>query len=77
MNDNLLLGRGRDQSKINLQIDVNQLKSVTCKKCQSEFFEIVFKLKIVPALTSPTGKDEVIAIQTFLCKNCGTEVGQE
>jgi len=60
-----------EQIKIN--VPLSELKSIVCYKCGNEHFAQAGQLKIVPSIYSPSGKEEVIMIQSgFLCVSCGT-----
>lgn len=65
---------GQPADKISVQVNLKDLKSITCPNCGKDLFEHVYRLKALPALASPTGKDEVIALQVFVCKSCKTEL---
>lgn len=60
-----------EQIKVN--VPVSELKTIVCFKCGGEHFAQAGQLKVVPSVYSPTGKEEVIMIQSgFLCVSCGT-----
>jgi predicted nucleic acid-binding Zn ribbon protein len=54
-----------------LNINVNDLKDLTCENCDGRFFREVQAFKIVSALISPTGKEQIIPIPTYRCDDCG------
>ena len=56
--------------------DVN-MKS--CPLCQFEYFDGVVKLGIFSGLNpkNPTGQDQLIQFQVYVCRSCGQEYGKE
>lgn len=68
-------GRIKEQR---IDISPADTMEVTCKACGGELFDVAVRLRTFPALSpkNPTGKDQVITIQTFICRGCGHEVGK-
>jgi predicted nucleic acid-binding Zn ribbon protein len=60
-----------NQPKQKIQLDINQTTNVTCSACNGMFFEPVLMFKKVSALLSPTGKEAILPIESYACKNCG------
>jgi uncharacterized Zn finger protein len=56
---------------INYNIDLDDLIPIKCKKCSHITFKQVVILNKLSALISPTGKDEIIPIEIFVCEKCG------
>lgn len=60
-----------------IKVDIAALEDVKCDKCGDTRFEPVYFIKTLPALISPTGKEELVALeppifpQTFACYSCG------
>lgn len=46
--------------------------NVVCPKCGSKVFREAIILKKLPALVSPTGKEELYPIPVYVCDKCGT-----
>ena len=57
--------------KANVQLDLNEADTITCKECGNASFIQSFFLKRISALISPTGKEAIVPIQVFACGNCG------
>jgi len=64
-----------NQIKINLE----QTRPLTCKnntgfgsksECGGEVFSQVFFIRVVPALLSPTMREEIIPVPAFRCVKC-------
>jgi hypothetical protein len=53
-----------------IHVDLSKLKSVLCA-CGKMFFEPVQTYKVMPALYSPTGKPQLIAMNHLRCIECG------
>lgn len=53
----------------NINIDLNKVPTERCK-CGSNQWKIVYLIKKVSALMSPTGKETVVPIQIFACDKC-------
>ena len=56
------------------QLDIGVLSNsvdVTCSECKNETYTMVFLIKKLPALVSPTGEDMMIPVQSFACTSCG------
>ncbi len=47
------------------------MKDVKCDNCGSRFFRQVNAFKIVSALVSQTGKEQIAPVPTFRCDDCG------
>lgn len=61
------------QSKLNnVNIDLNQVPLEQCAVCKGTSWKVVYLLKKLSALISPTGKATVVPIQVFACDNCST-----
>lgn len=55
----------------NINIDLNKVPMERCK-CGNGTWKIVYLLKKVSALVSPTGKETLVPIQVFACDKCNT-----
>lgn len=57
----------------NAQIRVNlqDAQDIVCDECGNNTFDTVLILKKLSALLSPTGKQEVVPVQTLACHKCG------
>ncbi|RPI52784.1 MAG: hypothetical protein EHM49_05090 [Deltaproteobacteria bacterium] len=58
------------QRPVNINID--NCNSLTCEACGGEYFDVIYKIKVVPIVLSPTGKEERIVLPLFRCAdpNC-------
>ena len=51
-------------------LDIKQTVEVTCDECNNDRFTVVFKVRKVPALLSPSGQEGFVPLQTFECSSC-------
>lgn len=58
-----------------VNIDISKATDILCEKCQAPYFMEVMRLKRLSMFVSPTGKEEIIPIQSLLCVSCGAEFG--
>jgi uncharacterized Zn finger protein len=52
-------------------IDPKSLVDIVCEACGGRFFKEVSAFKRLPALLSPTAKEQIIPVPTFRCDDCG------
>lgn len=58
--------------QMNLNIKVDELEDYLCPKCQGIQWAPVFKIKVIGAIQSPTGKAGSLHHQIgFMCTSCG------
>ena len=55
--------------KDQVNIPLKDTKPIVCE-CGCEIFDVGASLRAVSAIVSPSGKDEVLPVQTFYCKKC-------
>lgn len=67
----------RPQQKQSL-IGINDTIEQICPKCLGQYFDIVTKLRIFSKLNPKnlSGKDVLIKVEVYLCRDCGHEYGQ-
>lgn len=53
------------------KIDIKQLQSMECAKCDCKAFSQAYLLKKMSAIQSPTGEEEIVPVQVFACNDCG------
>ena len=60
-------------------VDVSEAINKSCAHCDSEFFDVVFRLAVVPTIApkNMTGKDVLVKFEAYLCRGCGCEYGKE
>lgn len=58
-----------EQQQVN--VDMTQTTPVKCDECGCEHFEQVVRMRRLSAILSPTGKEALIPMPVFACKNCG------
>tara|TARA_Y100001963_G_C6620794_1_gene371608 strand:- start:131 stop:391 length:261 start_codon:yes stop_codon:yes gene_type:complete len=63
--------KGPKRTEPGLQLNPKDLKDIVCEQCGSKYFRQVQGFKIVSALQSPTGKEQIMPIPTFRCDDCG------
>lgn len=52
-----------------VKVDARDLTTVQCP-CGNLYFEQLLTHKILPALYSPTGQEQLIAMPVYRCANC-------
>lgn len=57
--------------KAQINVNLKDAEDIVCAECGNKTFDAVLILKKLSALLSPTGKQEVIPIQTLACHKCG------
>jgi predicted nucleic-acid-binding Zn-ribbon protein len=60
----------KQQTVINLPFD--RTSGIKCLNCGNETFYHVNFLRVVPALLSPSGRQETVPVDAFQCTKCGT-----
>ena len=53
------------------QVDISLAVDLKCDDCGNYTFVEIAMLKLLPALVSPTGKNELIPIPVMACNRCG------
>jgi len=64
------LGAKNAPTKLNVNID--ELPTLTCQECEGTVFIPVMMFKKVSALIAPDGQEQLLPMQIFQCCNCGT-----
>ena len=59
-----------NQPTNNININLDEVESITCDSCGKEEFSPVFKIKRLSPLVSPNGQETYIPIQLFKCDGC-------
>jgi len=57
--------------KLKMNVDMNMASDVICEKCEGFAFSSCYLIKKISALVSPTGKEAIIPVETFVCNGCG------
>jgi len=60
-----------NQNKLNANVDIKTLPSLTCDECKCESFINAYIIKRVSPLLTETGKPGFLPIPTFACSHCG------
>jgi hypothetical protein len=61
----------------NITVNANDLDNLICTVCECPVAIELFQLKILPALYSRQGKEEIIKLPVgHCCKNCGEPMGR-
>jgi predicted nucleic acid-binding Zn ribbon protein len=60
----------QNQLNQNVRVDLNAVPPVKCTACGHKFFKVVYLIKKLSALVSPTGKETLVPIQVFACDKC-------
>lgn len=56
-----------------IRIDVSKYPDIKCA-CGSKFFKMAMTVKLLPALVSGTGKEELFPTPHFICEECSTPI---
>ena len=59
-----------DLKQMSMNIKLEDLQSITCKRCRGEIFQQGVAIKKVSALISPDGKERFASIPVLVCMNC-------
>lgn len=62
---------GMDGKPKGTAMDPSMMKDIKCENCGGRFFRQVNAFKIVSALMSSTGKEQIMPVPTFRCDDCG------
>jgi DNA-directed RNA polymerase subunit RPC12/RpoP len=62
---------GMDGKPKGSSMDPASMKDIKCENCGSRFFRQVHAFKVVSALLSQTGKEQIMPVPTFRCDDCG------
>jgi len=54
-----------------MDLNPSTLKNLVCKKCESHLWVNTFKMKVIPAALSKSGRDDVIPHPQACCYHCG------
>ena len=54
-----------------MRLNLSSANTISCEECECKHFEPVFFIKQLSALVSPTGKEQIVPIQSFHCAKCG------
>lgn len=59
--------------------DISQAQPKMCLGCQSEFFDLVYKVGKISSMApgNKTGKDVTVKYEVFICLECGLEIDKE
>ena len=55
----------------NINIKPEDMKDICCENCGGKYFRQVQAFKRLPALISPTGKEQIVPIPVYRCDECG------
>ncbi len=62
---------------LNINVKIEDLKTITCE-CGGEYFTQLILYKILPALYSSTGQEQLMAVPNSIkCASCGKVQGIE
>lgn len=63
--------KGRNQQKVNINIDLNTLPDMNCIHCGESTFINKTRLKKLLKTISPTGQEGTINVNMLTCSKCG------
>jgi hypothetical protein len=55
----------------NINVDLQKVPNEKCDNCGHGLLKVVYIVKRISALISPTGKEALVPIQVFACDKCG------
>jgi|ETNvirnome_6_100_1030635.scaffolds.fasta_scaffold68825_2 predicted nucleic acid-binding Zn ribbon protein len=59
------------QNQQTIKVNLDDTSNIKCEECENTYFVPVFVVKRISSLISPNGKEGLMPIQTFQCKECG------
>jgi hypothetical protein len=59
-----------DLRQMSLNIKLEDLQAVSCKKCRGEIFQQAVFVRKISAIISPDGKEKSVSIPVLVCLNC-------
>jgi len=59
-----------DLRQLNMNIKMEDLQSINCKRCRGELFQQAVAIRKLSALLSPDGKEKFISVPVLVCMNC-------
>jgi len=62
---------GMDGKPKGQAMDPSTMKDLVCENCGSHYYRQVHAFKVVSALVSQTGKEQIMPVPTFRCDDCG------
>ena len=62
------------QIRVNPEI-IDKCMDIPCLNCQHPIYVQVFRFKKLPALITNSGKEEELALTSFVCGRCGIQKG--
>ena len=72
---NQINGQGQEQRTV-INIDVSKLDGAVCN-CGCRFYDTVMEYKLISALMSPSGQEQLFSIPHAACTNCGNIYSME
>lgn len=60
---------GKDKKQI--FIDLRQCADLKCSECGGVYFSILYRIKVISELLSPTGQEEYFPVKVLVCAKCG------
>jgi len=61
--------------KQTINVDLSKCPNLECPQCKGTHFVSLLVIKKISAVLSPSGKDELVAVEIFKCVKCGGELG--
>jgi hypothetical protein len=65
------MNQPQGQPQLNVSVDIKELPSLKCEKCDCETFIPAQLIKIASPMITTTGKIGYVPIPTFACVKCG------
>jgi len=63
------------QRQHTINVDLTKCPNLECPQCKGIHFVSVLVIKKLSSVLSPSGKDELVAVEVFKCVKCGSELG--
>lgn len=54
-----------------IKINVDGLRVISCPFCDNITFMVVYEVRELPALSSPTGQKTLFLVSLYRCTDCG------
>ena len=61
---------GQDVKQMNMNIKMEDLESVRCKRCRGELFHQAVAIRRLSALLSPDGQEKFVSVPVLVCMGC-------
>ncbi len=68
-------GIGQPMNNRPINIDISNIPPLCCRICECPVFVPAVQLRLISALVSPTGQEQLAQTSIFVCRNCSAPFG--